>query len=329
MKARTILGASALAAAAAVSGGAVAAVPRTITHQGRLFDAAGQPVDDTLDVVFALYDGADADVPVWSEAHTIAFDHGYFSVELGEITPFEHPVFDGTARYLGITVGDDPEMIPRAAVGSVPYAFQAGNVDGDITPRSVTVAGRLVIDSNGLWVGDTTGLVGPAGPPGAEGAVGPVGPVGSIGPVGPAGPAGPAGPPGPSGFVSSTFLSGGGSSPGPTLQFLAAPATVTVTGPEQRVTVVSNKALGAGATAADGLYLWICSQQVEPVGAITPAGTGMYALRVPANTTVSMGLSAVLSLPPGQYSVGLCGATASPNWTKNDYSYTSAIVALE
>src|SRR5689334_14285804 len=153
MKAR-ILHAPVLAAVTALAGPAAAAVPLTITHQGRLFNAAGQPITDTLDVVFALYDALDAPVPIWSEAHTITFDDGYFSVDLGELAPVDKPVRDGTARYLGITVGNDPEMIPRARVASVPYALQASNVAGDITPNSVSIAGRLVIDSSGLWVGE-------------------------------------------------------------------------------------------------------------------------------------------------------------------------------
>jgi hypothetical protein len=108
----------------------------------------GQPIDDTLDVVFAFYDAPDAPVPVWSELHTITFDQGYFSVDLGELAPVDKPVFDGAARYLGITVGDDPEMVPRAKIASVPYALQASNVAGDITPNSISIGGRLVIDSS-------------------------------------------------------------------------------------------------------------------------------------------------------------------------------------
>ncbi|WP_437321439.1 collagen-like protein [Sorangium sp. So ce385] len=334
MKARTI-NALVLAAATALSGPAAAAVPITMTHQGRLFDAAGRPIDDTLEVVFAFYDAVDAAVPIWSEIHTITFDHGYFSVDLGELTPVDRPVLEGTARYLGIRVGDDPEMTPRARIASVPYALLASNVAGPITPSSISVGGRLVIDSGGTWVGDPVGLQGPPGPAGPIGPAGPPGGPGEPGPPGmpgepgPPGMPGPAGPPGPPGVVSSTSVSGVGADPRATLQFLAAPATVSVTDLGQRVFVVSNKALGAAASPADRLFLWICSQQLEPVGDIHPTGTGVYALRVPANTSVSMGLSAVLSLPPGQYNVGLCGSSESPFWTNNDYSYTSAVVAME
>ena len=44
---------------------------------------------------------------------------------------------------------------------SVPVAFRADladNVTGNITPSSVSVGGNVVIDQNGSWVGDPTGL---------------------------------------------------------------------------------------------------------------------------------------------------------------------------
>ncbi|WP_438028887.1 collagen-like protein [Sorangium sp. So ce233] len=226
MRASTIaryMTASALAAGAiAGAGTAAAAVPSTITHQGRLYDAEGAPIDETIEVVFALYDARDASTPLWSEAHAITFEDGFFSVRLGSIVPFQGAIFDGAERYLGITVGDDVELKPRATVASVPYALLAGNVSGDITPSSVTVNtsngstvlidqsgiavnGTLVIDENGQWVGSPTGLqgpegpVGPAGPEGPTGATGPAGPPGQAGPTGPAGAAGPVGPRGPEG----------------------------------------------------------------------------------------------------------------------------------
>jgi hypothetical protein len=196
---------------------AAAVVPSTITHQGRLFDADGAPVSGTLDVTFTLYDAPSGGSEVWSETHSIGFDEGYYSVELGDSTPFDGAVLDGTTRYMGVTVDGDDEMSPRGTVGSVPYAMLANDVNGDINPTSVNIPGfGPVIDENGMWVGDPTGLVGPAGPagpPGPAGATGPAGPAGpqgpqgiqgNVGPAGPAGPQGPAGPAGPAGPTGPT-----------------------------------------------------------------------------------------------------------------------------
>src|SRR5262249_46378687 len=123
----------ALSAAAALLISAPAyAVPLALTHQGRLFAADGKPISSTVEVQFALYDAEDAAAPLWTEIHSITFDDGYFSVSLGEVTPFGNALFDGKARYLGVKVGADPEMTPRAVVQSVPYALMAGDVSGDI-----------------------------------------------------------------------------------------------------------------------------------------------------------------------------------------------------
>src|SRR5688572_5749313 len=159
---------------------AQAADPTTMTHQGRLFDANNAPVNQTLDVVFTIYDGEDASAKaLWTETHTITFEEGFFSVALGEKEPLDGSVFDGSVRYLGIQVGTDPEMTPRAATRSVPYALLAQDVNGDITPRSVSIQGYgPVIDENGSWVGEPTGIVGATG---ATGATGPAGAPGAPG----------------------------------------------------------------------------------------------------------------------------------------------------
>ncbi|HLM74039.1 MAG TPA: collagen-like protein, partial [Polyangiaceae bacterium] len=177
---RFITASVAAAGIALVATGAQADVPTTITHQGRLYDAANNPVKETTTIVFRIYDGLDAGaLAIWSETHDIAFDDGYFSVELGKTTPLDGKVFDGSVRYLGIQVGNDSEMTPRAAVRSVPYAILANDVNGDINPHSVSIQGfGIVIDESGQWVGDTSGLIGPAGP---QGPTGPQGTQGSQG----------------------------------------------------------------------------------------------------------------------------------------------------
>src|SRR5205085_2180720 len=109
------------------------AVPATLTHQGRLYNDKGAPVTETLEVVFSVYDNPNAADPIWSETHTVSFEDGYFSVSLGADAPFGK-TFDGSARYLGIKIGADAEMSPRNLIASVPYAFLAGDVDGDIHP---------------------------------------------------------------------------------------------------------------------------------------------------------------------------------------------------
>ncbi|MBI4705087.1 MAG: hypothetical protein HY744_28605 [Deltaproteobacteria bacterium] len=180
---------------------ASAAVPGTITHQGRLYDAkTNEPVEGEIGVSFAIYENQISPASIWIESHPVTFESGYFAVELGSKMKFPPGTFDGSTRYLGITIAGDSEMTPRAPIGSVPYALVAGDATGDITPSSVSIADYgEVIDKNGKWVGDPTGLQGPPGPQGPKGDAGPAGPQGPKGDAGPAGPAGPKGDTGPAG----------------------------------------------------------------------------------------------------------------------------------
>jgi len=102
-----------------------AAVPATIGYQGRLYDASNRPIDATISVVFALYSQASGGTAIWTETQNVTFVNGYFSVQLGSVTPFTNESFNGSARFLGVTVGADAEMTPRSAIASVPYALSA------------------------------------------------------------------------------------------------------------------------------------------------------------------------------------------------------------
>ncbi len=189
-----------LLACAALLGAAAAQadVPSALTHQGRLYDKTGKPVTGSVSMKFALYADATTTTSLWSETHTVTFDDGYFSVELGGTTSLTG-VLDGSVRYLGVTVSDDPEMTPRAAVNSVPYALLANDATGDIHPKTVVINGQTVIDEEGNWVGPATGLTGPKGDPGATGPKGDKGDTGAKGDTGLTGDIGPMGPMGPKG----------------------------------------------------------------------------------------------------------------------------------
>jgi hypothetical protein len=124
------LGAIVLAAVACLTAGA-SAVPGTLTQQGRLFSSDGDPVDGEVTIIFTIYDDPDdsdeANV-LWTESQDISLDDGYFSAQLGEVEELDpDDVFDGSVRYLGVTVGSDSEMSPRQAITSVPYAFHSGH----------------------------------------------------------------------------------------------------------------------------------------------------------------------------------------------------------
>jgi len=133
------------------------AVPLTLAHQGRLFDAGGLPLDGSHPVALALYADASGGAPVWSETRDVTFDTGYFQVLLGDSTPLEASVFDGSVLYLGIAVDGGLELPSRLPLSSVPYAILASSVSGGTVDVSeVRVNGDVVIDGTGAVVGDVS-----------------------------------------------------------------------------------------------------------------------------------------------------------------------------
>ena len=122
-------------------------VPQTLLHQGRLFDSTGGPLSGRQTVTYRIYDAATGGMVLWTETNSVTLDEGFFSVQLGATTPFPSTVFNGSSRYLAVQVGSDPEMTPREVLTSVPYALVAGDAVGDLTPRSISVGGPIVNDS--------------------------------------------------------------------------------------------------------------------------------------------------------------------------------------
>src|SRR5580700_4448955 len=158
---------------------AFATVPQGLTEQGRLFDATGNPLNATVSLTFAVYSVASGGTAVWTETQgSVTLDQGYFSAELGSVSPIPQSIWTGATLYVGVAVNSDPEMTPRQPAYSVPYALVSNDAVGDIHPTTVSVNGQLVINASGSWVGPSSGLVGPTGPAGANGAPGAAGAAG-------------------------------------------------------------------------------------------------------------------------------------------------------
>jgi len=114
-----------------LAGSIGAEVPGSMNYQGYLTDDAGNPVADSIyNVTFKIYD--ETNTKRWEESHQIAVNDGLFSVQLGSNgSPLNSDVFNHTECRLGITVGSDPEIIPRTQLNTVPYSFKTGSVQSD------------------------------------------------------------------------------------------------------------------------------------------------------------------------------------------------------
>ncbi len=110
---------------------AAAAVPGTISYQGRLTDDAGQPITDSREIKFKIYGSSSGDDSLWSSGfQTIDVINGLFKYDLGSNVPLPAGLFSGDdSRYLGITVETDAEIVPRTRFIAVPYSHHAASAD--------------------------------------------------------------------------------------------------------------------------------------------------------------------------------------------------------
>lgn len=108
-----------------------AAVPQKISYQGRLLSSSGTPVTNgSYSVTFRIYSLLSGGSALWEETQSVATVDGFFKVNLGDVTTLSLSVFDGSDRWLGITVNPGSEMTPRHQFMSTPYALHSGDWNG-------------------------------------------------------------------------------------------------------------------------------------------------------------------------------------------------------
>jgi hypothetical protein len=113
-----------------------------LSYQGYLTDAAGNPLNGYVDIVFRLYDQPEGGASLWAEArkgaNAVPLRNGLFELTLGSLTPIRADLYDRGSLYLGVQVGNDPEMTPRELIGGVPMAILAQAVpDRSISSRKL------------------------------------------------------------------------------------------------------------------------------------------------------------------------------------------------
>lgn len=112
------------------AGTAGAAVPQLINYQGALTNTEGVPLEGTYDLTFQIYPLSGSGHSMWSETHErVEVVGGIFNVILGETVAFPPTLFASQERWLGVTVGSDPEIAPRMRMTSVPWSLGAAFAD--------------------------------------------------------------------------------------------------------------------------------------------------------------------------------------------------------
>jgi hypothetical protein len=133
-------------------------VPQFISYQGRLTDNAGLPLDGVnVDLTFTFYSadtGGETYLAV--QQNSIPVSKGIYNVLIGSgtITPGTEntlaEVFQNHEDvWMGMKVGEDPEMTPRQRITSVAYALKAGHADSS-DPQQVLDSMEGLLESRGL-----------------------------------------------------------------------------------------------------------------------------------------------------------------------------------
>jgi hypothetical protein len=111
--------------------GAAAAVPMTVTHQGRLLNEEGEPMTGQVRLQFALHTSKTEDAMVWNSKpiEKDLGDGGFYSVVLGQNNPIDSETLKGEKLWIQLTItndGNTKTLSPRIQLHSVPYAVRAG-----------------------------------------------------------------------------------------------------------------------------------------------------------------------------------------------------------
>jgi len=100
--------------------GPLANVTGIIPIQGYLTDASGNPLDGTYRITATLYTASTGGTALCSDGDDVDVSSGFFTMRMNSCSTDD---INGRPLYLGIQVGDDPEMTSRQPIYPVPYAW--------------------------------------------------------------------------------------------------------------------------------------------------------------------------------------------------------------
>lgn len=123
-------------------------IPQSITYQGKLTDASGNPVpDSTYSMQFKIFSEQFGGTQLWDSGQVnVATAGGQFTVVL---QPLNSATFTTEAAWLEMKVGADPPM-PRVQMNSAPFALRAGGLSLPFSGSTNNLNVAFFIISTGL-----------------------------------------------------------------------------------------------------------------------------------------------------------------------------------
>ena len=121
----------------------LAQIPQTISYQGVLTDANGEPVTTQgTKLTFRIHTTPNNSILLWEEVHeSVPVENGIFNVILGSQTPLDLP-FD-SPYFLGISVGGD-ELLPSIELTAAAYSLNARSVADSAVTSAKIADGQVV-----------------------------------------------------------------------------------------------------------------------------------------------------------------------------------------
>ncbi len=153
------------------------AVPHSMSHQGRLMDALGVPLDGQHDIAFSLYDAPAGGAEVFAETITTDFTDGYYSIVVNDGDAMDLDILDDDL-WVELAIDAAPPFPDRLPVRAVPWAMrteladQATQADHATTADSATSATTAdtatnvsggVVDASEIRINGTTVIDGVGG----------------------------------------------------------------------------------------------------------------------------------------------------------------------
>jgi hypothetical protein len=123
-----------------------AQIPRTLSYQGVLTDSLGNPKpDNSYEIMFILWDSQVNGKLLWLEHTYVQTKRGLFSAQLGNVNPFPDSVKFDIPYWLGIQVGNDPELSPRVPLTAVGYSLNS--IKSDTAKYAFNARAQIFVDS--------------------------------------------------------------------------------------------------------------------------------------------------------------------------------------
>lgn len=133
---------------------AFAGVPQFVHFQGRITKVDGQKSDSSMyRMKFALYSAPVGGSQLWTmdSSLTVPVYDGLFNCELGVPNPFPESLLMSDSLWLGVSLGNAPEISPRLRVTSDAFALRSSSSVQATFANAASVCDQVTVSASTLY----------------------------------------------------------------------------------------------------------------------------------------------------------------------------------